>query len=455
MKFRNLLIRRSLIQVLIIIVCLTLIFFFAFSNLFSNYVIQNRQDQFQYLMSSIIKLVERKNLRLTSQVLDSMLSEWDIDLVVYDQNEDIIGSYSGLNPHSGQRTYSYKYTIQNTRYSDGPATIVVKADVDSRLTLNTIKHFQIRTLLILLVSGAAAFVISILTGKRFADSITNPIAQLNKSTRLLRHHHYDVEIPQSQVTEINQLGESYEYLAQELADQEQSRQNYADNIAHELRTPLTNIFMQIEGMKMEVYPLDQENLAKIQHSAEQLASIVERLDFTFENEDRAGAVKIQDVPISDLTNKILDTFKPSMEKANGRFIRKIEEDLIFPTDPNLYSEILENLLTNAIKAFNKEKNLIRVELRIDQDGKLLMSVSDNGVGIKEKDQEQIFHRFYRVDSSRNRKTGGQGLGLAITKNLANKLGGTLDVSSKFGEGSTFLVVINKPPKEETKKEESK
>jgi signal transduction histidine kinase len=110
----------------------------------------------------------------------------------------------------------------------------------------------------------------------------------------------------------------------------------------------------------------------------------------------------------------------------------------FFIDKNRYTQILLNLLGNSLK-YSQSNTTVAVTLTNGEDGSLMVKVKDQGIGIPQKDIPYIFERFYRVDKSRTRKTGGLGIGLAIVKDLVTAHGGTISVQSREGKGSIFTL----------------
>jgi signal transduction histidine kinase len=108
---------------------------------------------------------------------------------------------------------------------------------------------------------------------------------------------------------------------------------------------------------------------------------------------------------------------------------------------DVYERILLNLLSNAVK-YTPEGGAINVNI-MDHTGEAVVSISDTGIGIPENEVDTIFERFYRTEKSRNRQTGGAGIGLTIVKSILEAHGGTVEVMSKEGLGSTFLIKIPK------------
>ena len=122
-------------------------------------------------------------------------------------------------------------------------------------------------------------------------------------------------------------------------------------------------------------------------------------------------------------------------------IEEIKDGVMIYSDKDKISQIIQNLISNAIKAI-KEDGLIRISLYEDKNN-IYIDIKDNGVGISDEKKEVIFERFYRIDDARNTKTNGHGLGLSITKNFVESLGGKIKLKSKLGKGSTFSVIFPK------------
>lgn len=120
-------------------------------------------------------------------------------------------------------------------------------------------------------------------------------------------------------------------------------------------------------------------------------------------------------------------------------------------NPDRVKQLLINLIENAIK-YNKVGGTVTVKVLEDNEH-IHLSVSDTGIGVKEEHLKRLFERFYRVDKGRSRAMGGTGLGLAIVKHIVNSMGGFIEVSSKYGEGTEFLVTLMKAEEEPLKIEE--
>jgi signal transduction histidine kinase len=150
-------------------------------------------------------------------------------------------------------------------------------------------------------------------------------------------------------------------------------------------------------------------------------------------------VRIEPVELEEIIRSAISTVESTLNKNRVRVIRNIAPDLaVLNTDRDKFRQIILNLLDNAAKF--TECGEIKISAA-PQNGGLKLEVADTGIGIRKEDLNQVFEEFQRGGSSTIKKYRGTGLGLAIVKRLVDLLGGTIDVSSKVGEGSTFTVTL--------------
>ncbi len=230
---------------------------------------------------------------------------------------------------------------------------------------------------------------------------------------------------------------------------DQVRRDFVANVSHELRTPLTAIKGSAETLlegALESPPDARRFVEVIQRQARRLEALVaDLLELARIEAGRAGATERQEsFSVGALAESLVATVGPQAGEKGVELAVELEEPALALTLPrrDLEQAVL-NLLDNAIKYTDSGG---RVRLRLGQDGaRLVVEVSDTGVGIPAEHQERVFERFYRVDKDRSRRLGGTGLGLAIVKHLAQSLGGRVTVQSRPGRGSTFRLEIPLPP----------
>jgi PAS domain S-box-containing protein len=214
---------------------------------------------------------------------------------------------------------------------------------------------------------------------------------------------------------------------------------FLENMSHEIRTPLNGILGFAEFLKDPDLDRDQVEtyIGIIDASSKQLLTIInDILDISKIKADQITIVN-EKVNITELLEELYDQNKEQAELKNLDFIlnpRNLDKNIITKTDSAKLQQVFSNLINNAIKFTSSGS----VEFGFDiQDHALSFYVKDSGIGIAPEDQDLIFKPFSKVENSAARKYGGNGLGLAISKALVEKLGGTIALSSSIGQGATF------------------
>jgi two-component system phosphate regulon sensor histidine kinase PhoR len=229
---------------------------------------------------------------------------------------------------------------------------------------------------------------------------------------------------------------------------ENIRRDFIANVSHELRTPITSIKGFVETL-LDGAKDDPETLSKflgiIGHHADRLNSLFHDLLTLARLEARGDDARVESVPCKVL--QIVGAAVSScavLAKERAAVIQvDVGEDLEIEANPNLLQQALVNLIDNALK-YSEGQPRVLVQAAVE--GKVMrLAVIDNGPGIARAHLPRIFERFYRVDHGRSRKMGGTGLGLAIVKHITQVHGGTVDVDSMVGRGTTFSLHLPLSP----------
>ena len=230
-----------------------------------------------------------------------------------------------------------------------------------------------------------------------------------------------------------------------LMDAEQSKDDFLSNVSHEIRTPVNTICGMSE-MALREYDLDKmrEEVFDIRDAGHNLMTLVtDILDFS---QLQQGKMNLEEEAYN-ITSTINDIINMAMARKADKQIELIVDcDADIPSgllgDEKKIRRVIMNLVDNAIKFTNEGGVIIRINARKENYGvNLCISVKDTGIGITEESLEKLFESFSQVDTRRNRQEGGVGLGLAISKALVQKMGGTITVKSRPGKGSTFRFVV--------------
>lgn len=232
-----------------------------------------------------------------------------------------------------------------------------------------------------------------------------------------------------------------------LTERENYRREFLGNVSHELKTPLFSIqgyvLTLIEG-GVEDETIRDKYLNRINKSVERLAYIVKDLDMITELESGNQKINIKSFNILALTREVFDLLEIKAQKNNVTLT--IENPLDIPIrvmgDIERIEQVLTNLIVNAINHSAKESAEVVVSFKTVGD-KIKTTVKDNGIGIKKDHLDRIFERFYRIDKSRSRNSGGSGLGLSIVKHILEAHGEKIKVKSQYKVGTQFSFTLTK------------
>jgi two-component system sensor histidine kinase SenX3 len=223
----------------------------------------------------------------------------------------------------------------------------------------------------------------------------------------------------------------------ELRRVESIRRDFAANVSHELKTPVGALLLLAETV--ETAADDEEAVrrfaGRMQVEASRLSSLVQDLITLSHVQGDEPLAEHEAVLLDDVVAEALDRAQLAAEAKETALAVAGTPGLQVRGDRELLVTALKNLIDNAV-SYSPERTRVTVETRAAE-GCVELSVTDQGIGIPERELERIFERFYRVDPARSRMTGGTGLGLAIVKHVATKHGGEVTVWSKEGSGSTF------------------
>lgn len=224
---------------------------------------------------------------------------------------------------------------------------------------------------------------------------------------------------------------------------EKLRREFSANVSHELKSPLTSISGYAELIKNGM--VKDEDIKKfsgiIFDEAGQMLRLIENIILISKLDEKPELRCEEEVSIKETIDDVLKLYKGKIDAKNLSVECHIEEGLKKNVPLGMLSELYRNLISNAIK-YNKDggKIIITVEKRADN---IISKITDTGIGLEKDEIPRIFERFYMVDKGRNRNTNSTGLGLAIVKHIVEDMGGTIDVMSTLGEGTTFKVIFSK------------
>ncbi|WP_411682851.1 ATP-binding protein [Clostridium thailandense] len=293
-----------------------------------------------------------------------------------------------------------------------------------------------------ILSGFIALIFGLGISFILARQLTNPLVKITKTANEMRKGDLTVRSEiRTKTREIEELSASINYLAETLQNQEMLRKRMTSDMAHEIRTPLTTLKTHVEALLDGIWEPTEERLQSFYDEIERLTSLVDNLRNLAKLEQADSKLNKTKFNLSSELEKIILSFEPLYSKDSHTIMSNIDKNVWVYMDKDKLKQIMHNLLSNGYK-YLKPQGKVVVELKKEREG-ICIKVQDNGIGIPEKDIPYIFERFYRTDLSRNKNTGGSGIGLTITKSLVESHGGKISVESKEEEGSTFMVQFPK------------
>ncbi len=290
----------------------------------------------------------------------------------------------------------------------------------------------------ILITGIAFILLSIIISVVLTAAISGPILKIAGAAKEIAGGKLNVRIKEAfKSKELNHLAEVVNDLAANWENGEEWQKRLTSDIAHELRTPLTCLQGNIEAMIDGVWPASSKNLQSCHEEIMRLAKLVENLNQLSTLERENLVLHKTDFDLSDLLSDIAGQYLPLAESKGLKLNLSVSKAPV-RADRDRLKQVFVNILINAITYTDQGEINISLERK---GSKYLIHIADSGIGIQEEELPHIFRRFYRSDKSRNRNTGGAGIGLSIAQGVVSAHGGRIEVHSSYGCGSTFSVVL--------------
>ena len=303
-----------------------------------------------------------------------------------------------------------------------------------------------RTVVVALIMGAAVLAFTIMSGLYFVRSIVVPLGQVERTAAGIARGELDVRLPVTgdERDEVDRLRGTINRMAEGLEETEKMKNEFISSVSHELRTPLTSI-ITLAQIALESGGADAEerrSWEEVRKSSSVLLGMINDMLDIARSDAGAMAVSMELMDLGDIVASAQGTIGPLAVGARVTLTTTVAPDVpLVSGDYEKMLRILENLGSNAVKFTPAGGTVAIAAVREEATGDVLVTVSDNGIGIASENQERIFERFFQVDSSATRIYSGSGLGLALVREYAVAQGYTVTVESVLGEGSAFTVRI--------------
>jgi signal transduction histidine kinase len=288
-------------------------------------------------------------------------------------------------------------------------------------------------------AGLAAIILALIAGTLLARRVVAPVEAIARAAEAVSAGDLNQRVSTlSEIREINSLGQTFNQMTTSLRQSDQAKNAFVADVTHELRTPLTVIKGTIETL--EDGALDDlagrgALLSAMQRETDRLIRLVNDLLVLTRADAGALNLSMEPVDLAELARARCAHLAALAARSQVQLSVSGAESACVLGDPDRLAQVLDNLLDNAIR-YSPPGATITVELALSA-GECQCAVRDQGAGIAARHLPLIFDRFYRTDASRNRQTGGAGLGLAIVRALVLAQGGTIGAESVEGQGTTI------------------
>lgn len=292
-----------------------------------------------------------------------------------------------------------------------------------------------------LVIGFITIILTIITVFILSRLITKPLIAMTEATEQLSKGRNRVELQTNRNDELGELATSITTLSNDLEHMKKERNEFLASISHELRTPLTYIKGYADIISRDDMTDEEKSkyLEIIREETEQLTVLVKKLfDLAKVDQNKFSIIR-QDVDFAKLIYTMTERIRPAIEEKNITFSVSCPDHVLANVDPDRIQQVLLNILDNA-KKHTPNGKMISLEVSENKNG-IIIVISDDGEGIPDEDLPYIFERLYRVEKSRSRLSGGTGLGLSIAKEIVEFHGGSIEVKSKLGVGTTVVITL--------------
>ncbi|MBZ0291528.1 MAG: HAMP domain-containing protein [Anaerolineae bacterium] len=330
-----------------------------------------------------------------------------------------------------QHVESMRDTMTSMMMSTGMEQLELELNNNFRQAINST----------LLIATAAATVAAGIVSAYVTRRIAMPIQQAVRASERIANGHYEERLPVYSEDELGDLTRSFNRMAAALAETEAVRQQLIADISHELKTPLAGIQAYMEGLLDRVMEPTPETFEQVQREAGRLQRLVHDLQELSRAESDQIKLSIVPCEATELVKATSQWIHPQFEDSGIELRLDLpDKSVTVLADHDRIRQVLLNLLGNALQ-YTPTGGQVMVgwELR---GGAVRFFVRDTGIGLAAEDLEHIFLRFYRVDKSRARASGGSGIGLTISQAIIRAHNGRLWAESAGpGQGSTFLFTL--------------
>lgn len=443
--------------IIIVILSIALSINSVFNKKFEQYIIRNNENEISNIIDSIRSKYVNGEWELSSiqQIGEDAISN-GIFVDLYDKDSNLVWGAMTYNKNMchmvmGSIENNMNYMINKNKSNYTEKLFEIK-NLDNEI-IGNIKigsygllyymdndvDFLKEINKVITSIGIVMVLITIFIAILISNNISKPVEVVSNMANLIGDGDYDNKIDyDSNIVEIDVLIKSINNLSAKLEEQENLRKRLTTDISHELRTPLTSIQTHLEAMIDGIWEPDTERLNSVNEEVIRLTNLVNQLQNLAKFDSKKSKLNLAKVNVKNLImNVVYNNQGKALEKNIN--IECDLESIDSYLDKDKISQVIVNLLSNAIRYTNNGGKIFISSYK--ENNNLKIQFKDNGIGIPKENIKYIFERFYRVDESRSKNTGGIGVGLTIVKSIIDLHQGTIEVRSELNKGSEFIVIL--------------
>ena len=443
--------------IIIVILSIALSINSVFNKKFEQYIIRNNENEISNIIDSIRSKYVNGEWELSSiqQIGEDAISN-GIFVDLYDKDSNLVWGAMTYNKNMchmvmGSIENNMNYMINKNKSNYTEKLFEIK-NLDNEI-IGNIKigsygllyymdndvDFLKEINKVITSIGIVMVLITIFIAILISNNISKPVEVVSNMANLIGDGDYDNKIDyDSNIVEIDVLIKSINNLSAKLEEQENLRKRLTTDISHELRTPLTSIQTHLEAMIDGIWEPDTERLNSVNEEVIRLTNLVNQLQNLAKFDSEKSKLNLAKVNVKNLImNVVYNNQGKALEKNIN--IECDLESIDSYLDKDKISQVIVNLLSNAIRYTNNGGKIFISSYK--ENNNLKIQFKDNGIVIPKENIKYIFERFYRVDESRSKNTGGIGVGLTIVKSIIDLHQGTIEVRSELNKGSEFIVIL--------------
>ncbi|WP_395377441.1 ATP-binding protein [Marinicella sp. W31] len=277
---------------------------------------------------------------------------------------------------------------------------------------------------LLTVSGFVIFILTATVAYPLVRYFSARIKKITSATQRVAAGDYSIRLPETTHDELGQLTQHFNHLTTSLERSTRAQKNMLADIAHELRTPVSVIRSKIEALQDGIHPTDEKALGMLHQHISDLGNLINDVHELSLSDIGALSYEMRSENLTNILQDCIEQFRVRFEQAGLNLKQQIDEAPIMASvDRQRLQQLLNNLFSNVCR-YTDAPGSVRISMR-QEDQFCTIIIEDSAPGVNERQLSQLFDRFFRTDSSRNKKTGGTGLGLSICQNIAEAHNGTL------------------------------